>query len=64
MFYERRRDNHPGDEPITPTQCPECGSRKVTTTNKVVTISTYWRCEGCGEIWNAGRRKPSSRYAR
>jgi hypothetical protein len=35
----------------------------VMTTSKTITASTYWRCEACGEIWNAGRRKPTYRYS-
>jgi transposase-like protein len=38
--------------------CPFCKSPDVTTTNKVVTASTYWRCLACGQIWNPGRLLP------
>jgi uncharacterized Zn finger protein len=64
MFRERRPDPPAGEPEPPPTKCPECSSPRVTTTNKVVTASTYWRCEACGEIWNAGRRLPSRRYTR
>ena len=62
MFHERRPP--PGEPTTAPTNCPQCGSPKVTTTSKVITESTYWRCEACGEIWNASRRRPSHRYTR
>ena len=53
------------DEPApAPSQCPQCGSPTVKTTSKVVTSSSYWRCEACGEIWNADRRIAASRYVR
>jgi transposase-like protein len=38
-----------------PTACPFCSSTKLVTTSKVVTDATYWRCEGCGQIWNPSR---------
>ena len=65
MFRQiRRPDPHPGEPAVRPSKCPECGSPRVTTTGKVVTASTYWRCEACGEIWNVGRRQPPDRYTR
>jgi transposase-like protein len=50
-----------------PKACPFCSSANITTTSKEVNASTYWRCAGCGQIWNAGRltlgrRLPSGRY--
>ena len=38
-----------------PEACPFCQSKAVGTIAKVVTPSTYWRCQGCGEIWNPSR---------
>lgn len=35
--------------------CPFCRSDQVTTMSKSVTDATYWRCHGCGEIWNQSR---------
>jgi len=65
MIRNFRSDVRPVDEaPLRPSQCPACASPKVTTTTKVVTADTYWRCEACGEIWNAGRRRAASRYFR
>lgn len=42
------------DPPARPL-CPFCRSDQVTTTSKSVTDTTYWRCQGCGEIWNQAR---------
>lgn len=49
---------------IVPSQCPKCRSLEVTTVSKVVTAESYWRCGGCGEVWNAGRRRETSGYTR
>jgi len=38
-----------------PERCPFCQSLKILATAKTVTESTYWRCEGCGEMWNPAR---------
>jgi hypothetical protein len=45
---------------VVPSQCPKCRSLDVTTVSKVVTAESYWRCGGCGEVWNAGRRREAS----
>jgi ribosomal protein L37AE/L43A len=45
-----------------PSACPFCGSSKVTTAREMVDTSTYWRCETCGEVWNAGRLQALNRY--
>lgn len=51
-----------------PSACPACGSSDVKTSSKVVTDSCYWRCDGCGEVWNVGRRREADsrplRYSR
>ena len=54
-------------EIAAPKTCPFCNSVNVTTTSKEVNASTYWRCETCGQIWNAGRlpygrRAPAGRF--
>ena len=41
--------------------CPACRSSVVTTTAKVPDVSSYWRCERCGEVWNVGRRHDGPR---
>jgi ribosomal protein L37AE/L43A len=38
-----------------PEACPFCQSKAVGTIAKEITASTYWRCQGCGEIWNPAR---------
>ena len=51
-----------GEPTAAPTRCPQCGSSEIKTTSKVVTSESYWRCEPCGEVWNAGRLQAGSRY--
>jgi uncharacterized Zn finger protein len=65
MYRDHRIDRRQADEATpAPTRCPGCGSAGLTTTSKVITSATYWRCKACGEIWNAGRRKTAGRYVR
>ena len=47
-----------------PDMCPFCRSTNFGTVAKTITTSTYWRCEACGEIWNARnlRSTPSMTY--
>lgn len=40
----------------TPTVCPACRSSAIATTSRVPDENAYWRCDGCGEVWNASRR--------
>jgi len=47
--------------PVASPVCPGCGSPSAQTTSKTVDASTYWRCQVCGEIWNALRREKSGR---
>jgi transposase-like protein len=57
-------------EPVTPdaaappARCPVCRSQDVKTTSKVASVDAYWRCAACGEVWNVGRHRAGSRYAR
>jgi hypothetical protein len=39
----------PGDRP---DGCPFCDSKAIGTPAKVVTTTSYWRCQACGEVWN------------
>jgi transposase-like protein len=39
-----------------PVVCPACQSPSITTTARNPDENTYWRCGGCGEVWNASRR--------
>lgn len=38
-----------------PLQCPFCSSTHLVTTSKLVDDATYWRCQGCGQVWNPSR---------
>ena len=60
-----RRDEvtQASETPHVPAKCPSCGSSDLVTTSKVVTAATYWRCEGCGDVWNAERLRQGTRYA-
>ena len=49
----------PGKSVTAPTSCPFCRSKDLRTAAKVIDESTYWRCIGCGEIWNPGRLRPA-----
>ncbi len=40
-----------------PTSCPFCGSSRIKTTSEKTDASSYWRCEGCGDMWNVDRLK-------
>ncbi len=43
-------------EATPPAVCPACKSSAITTTSRKRDENAYWRCGGCGEIWNAARR--------
>lgn len=59
----RRPNNLDEVEAVTaPSQCPTCRSKDVTTTSKVVSASSYWRCNACGDVWNVQRRRDAGRY--
>jgi hypothetical protein len=34
----------------------------LTTTGKKATVTSYWRCLKCGEVWNQGRHGGGDRY--
>jgi transposase-like protein len=66
--YESRSGGA-GRAPVTdafavPVNCPACQSRSISTTAKKPDENSYWRCSGCGEVWNAGRRKTRLNTAR
>jgi ribosomal protein L37AE/L43A len=53
------------EEPVRrPDSCPFCQSGAVGTLAKVITASTYWRCQACGEVWNLGRLTQTNRGPR
>ena len=47
-----------------PEACPFCQSKAVGTLAKVITASTYWRCQACGEMWNPERHERTTRPQR
>jgi transposase-like protein len=52
----------PEPPPSPPATCPFCGSSKISTTGEKPDQSAYWRCEGCGDVWNVGRLKTADRF--
>ena len=44
-------------EVTIPTMCPACQSRSISTTARNPDENAYWRCGGCGEVWNVARRQ-------
>lgn len=56
--------DRPGATASVPTVCPACHSAAIATTARKPDENAYWRCSGCGEIWNAARRAASSGGAR
>ena len=61
---ENLSDQTKPDDAAAPARCPVCRSQDVTTTSKVASVDAYWRCGGCGEVWNVGRHRAGSRYVR
>lgn len=57
-------DKLQADQPAPPAWCHSCGSRELTTTSKIISADSYWRCCACGEVWNVARLKAGTRYAR
>ena len=50
------RHSAPAADTKIPSTCPACRSSSISTSAKSPDASSYWRCERCGEIWNASRR--------
>ena len=48
-------DNTPSAASGKPATCPFCGSRGVGTLAKVISESTCWRCQGCGESFTSAQ---------
>lgn len=45
-----------GDPTVAePTRCPFCRSDAVTATDRKRSVATYWRCDGCGQVWHPER---------
>ena len=51
----------PSPAAVIPTSCPACQSSTIVTTAKSPDADSYWRCEHCGEVWNASRSQ-TDRY--
>jgi ribosomal protein L37AE/L43A len=55
VFGQRRPSEATEQVVQRPAACPFCESKAVGTLAKVITASTYWRCQACGEMWNPER---------
>ena len=53
--FGARRPTQTEHDVQRPEACPFCQSKAVGTLAKVITDSTYWRCQACGEMWNPQR---------
>ena len=63
-FRNGRADRSRSAAGVTsPTVCPACPSPAITTTARHPDANAYWRCGGCGEVWNASRRQGGPRPA-
>jgi ribosomal protein L37AE/L43A len=53
-------DNNPrqssAEPAVSPKSCPACASLTISSTAKVPTAESYWRCTKCGEVWSPARR--------
>jgi predicted Zn finger-like uncharacterized protein len=56
---ERDSRSEPAVSYSKPESCPICHSSSIVTTAKVPDADSYWRCTGCGEVWNDARRDSS-----
>jgi hypothetical protein len=54
------RDTEP--PPPDPTSCPFCRATTLRSPGEKFDANAYWRCEACGEMWNAARLQTSSRH--
>ena len=61
--FNSREDltNRSGHDSNAPPSCPACHSASVISTSKSPSANSYWRCNGCGEIWNVSRRHDQRR---
>jgi transposase-like protein len=62
--FRRDNDFHRRFEPpaaaTVPSVCPVCRATAISTTAKSPDANAYWRCAGCGEVWNVSRRDARS----
>lgn len=64
-FHDWDKSAAPSSAATTPAaivECPFCQSRNIAATGDTGSSSTYWRCHGCGEIWNPTRPAQPSRH--
>jgi transposase-like protein len=50
------------DTSTSPTGCPFCESKQISTVSKRPDKESYWRCAHCDEIWNALRLMQATQY--
>jgi transposase-like protein len=53
-------------QPLAPqatVNCPFCRSAEIATTSKSYKDDAYWRCRGCGQIWNPTRLVEKRRWS-
>ena len=64
-FGKRAAQSAPAAAIELPTRCPSCRSDEISTTSRNPDVNAYWRCAGCGEVWNVARRQSaaSGRYS-
>jgi transposase-like protein len=53
MFRDTLNDRG-GEVVAPPKSCPFCQSPKISATGKV-TAQSYYRCNGCGQVWHPER---------
>ena len=58
--FGQRRPAQTEETVQRPEVCPFCTSKAVGTLAKVITASTYWRCQSGGEMWNPERLQRAS----
>ena len=52
------------DAAVQPTVCPYCKSTRIAAPAGTTGAATYWRCDGCGEMWNVSRQTKRARPSR
>jgi len=55
MSANPRAPLHDDIPPMPKHPCPFCGSDATVATGRKISASSYWRCEGCGEMWHPDR---------
>jgi transposase-like protein len=44
--------------------CPYCRSTRIAAPIGTTGAATYWRCDGCGEMWNQSRQTKRAQRSR